>query len=324
MLLAIVAVPSTSFGRSAPALSEDRDAGFRELSADFVGSVQTVPSTATVPNSAPRAVVLIVPGAGNLDRDGNDSFLVKSSLYKAVAHGLAERGILSVRYRKTVFVSGGGNNGALSDLVTLKEDARLISESAAIKWSVNCVWLVGHSEGGLLSILLSSSKNVCGIILLASPGRTLAEIMKEKFQREPVMRPYRDEAIGLINLLSKGESIDYKKVPPLLSMFFNKKSDSWLRSSINIDPALEIQNCQKPTLILQGDNDIQVSVADATALKDSCHKASLTVIPNTNHFFQYNKIRSGTVSAFEYSNSKNVISNEVIDTIANFILTNSR
>src|SRR5580658_7350269 len=52
------------------------------------------------PLGATGPAVLIIPGSGPTDRDGNNARGVKGSIYKLLAEGLAARGITTVRIDK--------------------------------------------------------------------------------------------------------------------------------------------------------------------------------------------------------------------------------
>ena len=49
------------------------------------------------PDTPSAPVVLIVPGSGPTDRDGNNPLGVKASAYRLLAEGLAAKGIATVR-----------------------------------------------------------------------------------------------------------------------------------------------------------------------------------------------------------------------------------
>ena len=59
------------------------------------------------------------------------------------------------------------------------------------------------------------------------------------------------------------------------------------------DPAQLIAGFHKPVLIVQGERDLQVSVADAKRLKQAAPAAKLVLLPDTNHVFK-------TVKSAEY------------------------
>ena len=52
------------------------------------------------------------------------------------------------------------------------------------------------------------------------------------------------------------------------------------------DPGVEIARVKVPALIVQGGRDVQISEADARALKAAQPAAKLVVIPEANHVFR--------------------------------------
>jgi hypothetical protein len=81
------------------------------------------------------AVVLIIPGSGPTDRDGNSGLGVKASTYRLLAEALAERGIASARIDKRgMFASAGAvadpNHVTISDYAA---DAHMSVRSSASK-----------------------------------------------------------------------------------------------------------------------------------------------------------------------------------------------
>src|ERR1700744_400191 len=56
--------------------------------------------TLLAPSSPPTSTVLIVPGSGPTDRDGNNPLGVKAATYRLLAEGLASRGVATLRIDK--------------------------------------------------------------------------------------------------------------------------------------------------------------------------------------------------------------------------------
>ena len=69
---------------------------------------------------------------------------------------------------------------------------------------------------------------------------------------------------------------------PLLLPTNRKFMQSWVK----YDPAAEIAKVKVPVLIVQGGRDIQISEADARALKAAQPAAKLVLIPAANHVFR--------------------------------------
>jgi pimeloyl-ACP methyl ester carboxylesterase len=59
-----------------------------------------------------------------------------------------------------------------------------------------CVWLLGHSEGGLVALASSEFPGVCGIVLVSAPGRRLGDVLKDQLRANPANAPLLPDAIG--------------------------------------------------------------------------------------------------------------------------------
>ncbi|HVY90954.1 MAG TPA: alpha/beta fold hydrolase, partial [Hyphomonadaceae bacterium] len=120
-----------------------------------------------------RPVVLIVPGSGPTDRDGNNPMGVKANSYALLADGLAQKGISTVRVDKRgMFGSAGAGNPNAVSVDIYAQDYRAWVDAIRKEAGVKCVWLLGHSEGALMvSAAAQGRKVVCGLILVSGAGR---------------------------------------------------------------------------------------------------------------------------------------------------------
>ncbi len=270
---------------------------------------------------ASSAAVLIIPGSGPTNRDGNNLLGIKGSPYKLLAEGLALRGVTTVRVDKRGMF---GSSRALANpnAVTINDYAddvhawaKVIREQA----SVPCVWVAGHSEGGLVA--LASSKNpddLCGLILLASPGRPVADVLREQLKQALGGGPLLQQANLAIKALESGHHTNVNRLHPKLQEMFAPPVQGFLISTFSYDPARLIADFHKPILILQGERDFQVSVADAKRLKDAAPAAKLVLVPDANHFFK--TIKSADMAANAATYSKTVpLAPHLADEIADFI-----
>jgi len=105
----------------------------------------------------------------------------------------------------------------------------------------------------------------------------------------------------------------------MLYALFRPSVQPYMISWFKYDPALEIKKLSIPTLIVQGTNDIQVSVEDAKLLSAAYPKAGLMLIENMNHIL---RIVTGDRQAnmATYGNAELPISGEMVKGISDFIL----
>ena len=137
------------------------------------------------PQAASSEVVLIIPGSGPTDRDGNGPLGIRASTYRLLAEALAERGLSSVRVDKRGVFS---SKTAVDDpndvtLDTYATDVHAWVEVIRKKTGADGVWVLGHSEGSLVALTAARQPaGIRGLILVASPGRTLAEVLREQLR----------------------------------------------------------------------------------------------------------------------------------------------
>lgn len=235
-----------------------------------------------VRNSDP--VVLIVPGSGPTDRDGNGPLGLKTDAYKLLAAALAEEGIASVRVDKRgMFGSAGAGDPNAVTPAAYVEDYRAWIDAIKAERGSDCVWLLGHSEGALMASLAAEGrKDVCGLILVAGMGRPMGAVIREQLRANPANAPILDEALAALSELEAGRHVDTTNMTPALLSLFAQQVQDYLIAIINIDPVEAVQRARKPTLVIQGTTDLQVSVDDAKLL-NKARRTTLKLIDGMNH-----------------------------------------
>lgn len=229
-------------------------------------------------------VVLIVPGSGPTDRDGNSPAGLRTDAYKLLAEGLAEEGIASVRVDKSgMFASAGaGDPNAVTPQSYVNDYHAWIDAIKAGRGS-KCVWLLGHSEGALMvSLAAAGRKDVCGLILIAGMGRKMSDVIRRQLRDNPANAPVLAEALRAIDELEAGRHVETAGMHPALLSLFSPKVQDYLIAVFAIDPVEAVRRAGKKTLVIQGTTDLQVSLEDARLL-DKAPRTRLQVIEGMNH-----------------------------------------
>ena len=283
--------------------------------------------TLLVPNEHDGPVVLIVPGSGPTDRDGNNPHGVQAATYRLLAEGLAERGIASLRVDKRgMFAS----SAAIADAnaVTIADYADDVhSWAAAVREStgVDCLWLLGHSEGGLVALAAAHDKPdaFCGLLLVSTPGRPMGDVLRQQLSANPANAAILDDALAAIDEIEAERRIDTSKLNPALMPLFHKKVQGFLIDLFSYDPAALLEAYPGPVLILQGLRDLQISETDARRLSAVAPQAELHLLPDTNHVLK--PIASGDPIAnyATYGNPNLPLAPAVVGKISDFLLSSN-
>lgn len=277
------------------------------------------------PAQAGAPVVLIVPGSGPTDRNGNNPLGVNAATYRLLAQGLAARGIASVRIDKRGMFE---SSKAVADAnaVTIPDYvADVHSWVGAIRRStgVPCVWVLGHSEGGLVALAALQGKeagnSICGLVLAATPGRPLGQVLRDQLRPNPANAPLLDQALAAITRLEGGARVDPASLHPALQPLFNEAVQGFLISAFAQDPAKLIAAAQKPVLVLQGERDLQVAVQDARLLAQANPNAQLVLLPDTNHVLKAVPTDDAAANMATYANPGQPLAPGVVDAIVRFV-----
>ncbi|WP_067842110.1 alpha/beta hydrolase family protein [Amphibacillus sediminis] len=290
--------------------------------------------TLTIPTqwSEPGPVVLLVHGSGPSDRDQN---VFAYHIFKDIAHGLAQKGIASLRYDKRTYTYADGfDHNSITDFTVETEtitDALLAAEllQKDKRFDKEQIYLIGHSQGGMLAprINATADNDFAGLIIMAGSPRSLWEIIYD--QNQAALAEMDSDSV-LYQLHKNQIDDEYQKALALadtpieviksetifgIPAYYFKEMDQF-----NSQEAL--QNATIPLLVLQGENDFQVNIEKDFGLYQELLKdnpqARLITYPDLNHFFV--RSQGENIGTIEEYQEEGEIDPQVLDDIANWIL----
>ncbi|GAA5532000.1 alpha/beta hydrolase [Deinococcus aluminii] len=264
-----------------PALAASREVTLEVPGAHLAATLQTPDG----PQHVRPPVVLIIAGSGPTDRNGDNPLSGPAGTSRKLAANLAARGIASLRYDKRGI--------AASTLADPREEALSFDDfvndaRAWLAWlgqqpDLGPVGVIGHSEGGLIALAaLQGDSPARALVLLAAPGEDIGTTIRRQLAQNPANPPELvREGNAILDALGRGETV--VKVSPLLAPLFRPSVQPYLRSSLKYDPARLIATVNVPTLIVQGDRDLQVRLEDARLLAAAQPAARMFLAPGVNH-----------------------------------------
>lgn len=260
-------------------------------------------------------VVLIIAGSGPTDRNGNNPMMKNNSLQQ-LAFGLADAGIASVRYDKRGIAASADAMKSEADLRfedyinDIKNWVSLLKKDTRFTKITVC----GHSEGSLLGMIASKDK-ADKYISIAGPGKPANETLREQLENQP--EQVKEIAFPILDSLSIGVTVSNPN--PMLAALFRPSVQPYLISWFKYNPQIEIAKLNFPVLILQGDQDLQVTINDAELLSKANKNAQMHIIKDMNHIFKIVPENNKSENIKTYSNPSKPLSTELLKEIISFI-----
>ncbi len=259
-------------------------------------------------------LVILIAGSGPTDRNGNQKGMTNNSL-QLLAEALANNNIAVYSYDKRIFAqmaTGKLDEGSLS-FDTFIDDAKAVLLHFKNQKKYHTITIAGHSEGALIG-LIAANGNADAYISIAGAGRSIDEVLLEQIEKQA---PFlKEEVEKNLATLKSGNTFELKN--PMLASLFRSSVQPYMISWIKYNPQTEMKQLHIPTLIINGDKDIQVSVNDAQLLHQAKSDAQLKIISNMNHIFKEIK-GDDTVNKASYTNPDLPVIPELPSVIATFI-----
>jgi len=238
-----------------------------------------------------QPVVIMISGSGAQDRDET---IFGFKPFRLLADSVATAGFASFRYDdRGVGGSTGNTDATLNELSEdLLQVIRFIKKDERV--DPDRVYLLGHSQGGILAGIAAYSEEIAGIILMASPVLPGYEIInqqiKEISRKSGISSQIIEQNLGLQNqiyeVIRSEEGLDEVReifegrIRQQLAFISESQIESmggadaiiqaqvdqqlapmqsrWFRSFMDYDPAEDLKYLEIPVLAIFGEKDVQV------------------------------------------------------------------
>lgn len=244
----------------------------------------------TTPDGARPPLLILHAGLGAADRDGNNYNVPgKNDALRLLAEDLLDKGMATYRYDKR-------GSGASSWLVRREEDLSLeawIRDLAAAAKELSDsgrysgIWLFGLNDGALVAVAAANACAAAGtsvsgtIVACASADGTL-----DAFKKAVAQSPAEERAEGeeIIAALLAGNRVDAPS--SYYAAAFRPSFQPYLTEAFRRDIETELARWNGPCLLVQGDMDMQATLADLMALESARPGAQTIIVPRMNHILK--------------------------------------
>lgn len=283
----------------------------------IAGTLQLPAAAADKPEGALKGV-LIIAGSGPTDRDGNSPLVPgRNDSLRMLAVALAEEGIASLRYDKRgvgASLPAGPTESELRFEHYVDDAAAWITRLKADP-RFGAVAVIGHSEGSLIGMLAAQQAGAAAFVSIAGIADGPSSVLRKQLAGK--LPPELDkESERILAALENGTTVD--QVPPALLTLYRPSVQPYMISWFKYVPSERIAALTMPVLIVQGNTDIQVAVAQAYGLHRARPDATLAIIPGMNHIFKH--VRADpALQAAAYSDPSLPVSPLLVKAVGDFL-----
>jgi len=290
--------------------------------------------TLTLPENYSREtpVFVMITGSGLQNRDEE---MYEHKPFAVIADALARAGVATLRYDDRGFGESTG------DVIYVTVDDLKNDALAGIKLMLerfDKVGVIGHSEGGSISLLLAAESKVDYAISLAGMAVSGKETLlkqsqdglKGKFE-ENGLSEYMTLLEDCYTAVVEGKAVpsdsEYQNIPDVLrrnySLLLQQIQTPYMKSFLKLNPGAVLGTIACPILALNGTKDVQVDCLSnletiENGIKPSCRK--VIALEGLNHLFQHCK--TGDIS--EYKEIEETFSPEALSIIVDWILEQTK
>jgi pimeloyl-ACP methyl ester carboxylesterase len=278
-------IAATALAAASASRAGAADAGGGESEYDLVTATGTLFGTLLLPQGTTGKVpvVLIVAGSGPTDRDGNNGGL-HLDIYKKLALALAGRGVATVRYDKRGIAA---SQAAAPAETALRFDDYVDDAAAWIRklradGRFSRVSLAGHSEGSLVGMVAVQRARVESYVSIEGAGFPADVVLRKQLAAHLGSQPdLLAQSNHILDELVQGNQVS--ETPRELAALFRPSVQPYLISWFKYDPRVEIAKVTSLVTVIQGTNDLQVSMDDGKALAAANPHATFVVLDGMTH-----------------------------------------
>ncbi|MFA7203716.1 MAG: alpha/beta fold hydrolase [Candidatus Caldatribacteriota bacterium] len=275
----------------------------------------------TLPNGIKENLpaVVLIGGSGPTDMNSSVGELEP---FKDIAHGLAKKGIASIRFNKRTLQYQSELvtdynftpqdeyiDDALSAINLLWDDERIDNEN---------IFLIGHSQGGQFApVIANQTDKLKGIVVMAGTTSHILDLLMEQILTNYGQTQY-NEYLPYYEAVIDIQAPDTSKYN---YAYFGAYYNYWLEYN-KIDFEAELLECAQnhSILVMQGGKDIQVYPKYYERYQELLpysteYLVSHVLYPKLNHMF----VDGGNETIYTAYSKKANVDQNVIDTLADSI-----
>ncbi len=235
----------------------------------------------------PKAVVICLHGSGPQDRDENSPG-APLQIFNTFAADCAAAGLANLRYDKRGVGESGGElltadaHDFAADGLAAVRFARRLHETAGLP-----VFLLGHSEGTTLAMLVAArDPHLAGLVLLAPSLTPMEALLRQQAaavqQAITALPPAQREELGIPPGFDQRAATEeliaaVRAAPPeqpVVEFMGQPVPARWFRSHFDLDLGDLADQVRCPVLVVGGAKDAQVPPRDAQALAARLRRAA--------------------------------------------------
>ncbi len=270
-----------------------------------ISAVVEMPESATKPCPA----VILMPGSGPTNRDGNQPPAFVTDLLKDVAAEIRKEGFATVRFDKRP-VASNRSQWPVSEPTKLRSffsfDNHVLDAVEVFKFVQKYdgidgkkVIVLGHSEGGMIATEMTRFVNPAGLILMGTPARPMADILhiqiKQSLEANKVPDELSSKMLDDVDRATKAVLADQpvpKDLNPQIAVLFPEINLDYWKGMLGFDAPKLLVKYAGPVLVLNGERDVQISATlDAPVLMNALKERKnphqkIVIIPGASHNFK--------------------------------------